>query len=106
MGHGRHVDPFGGVSPRSVASLWKVPRSCILLRFISISLYSLLKHLPVRLYLFFNTFWQPQYGQSVAARMEDKKEIVMLLKHLLKATRAGADIRQMELGAGLIHSPF
>ena len=33
------------------------------------------------------------------ARMEDKKEIVMLLKHLLKATRAGADIRQMELGA-------
>ncbi|MCX4341762.1 MAG: hypothetical protein OSJ72_19300 [Lachnospiraceae bacterium] len=32
--------------------------------------------------------------------MEDKKEIVMLLKHLLKATRAGADIEQMELGDG------
>lgn len=31
--------------------------------------------------------------------MEDKKEIVMLLKHLLKATRAGANIEQMELGA-------
>lgn len=30
--------------------------------------------------------------------MEDKKEIVMLLKHLLRATRAGADIEQMELG--------
>lgn len=30
--------------------------------------------------------------------MEDKKEIVMLLKHLLQATRAGADIEQMELG--------
>lgn len=30
--------------------------------------------------------------------MEDRKEIVMLLKHLFKATRAGADIRQMELG--------
>lgn len=29
--------------------------------------------------------------------MEDKKEIVMLLKHLLRATRAGADIEQMEL---------
>ncbi len=30
--------------------------------------------------------------------MEDKEEIVMLLKHLLRATRAGADIEQMELG--------
>lgn len=29
--------------------------------------------------------------------MEDKKEIVMSLKHLLRATRAGADIEQMEL---------
>ena len=29
--------------------------------------------------------------------MEDKKEIVMLLKHLLRATRAGEDIEQMEL---------
>lgn len=29
--------------------------------------------------------------------MEDKKEIVMLLKHLLQATRAGSDIEQMEL---------
>ena len=28
---------------------------------------------------------------------EDKKEIVMLLKHLLRATRAGEDIEQMEL---------
>lgn len=32
--------------------------------------------------------------------MEDKKEIVMLLKHLLQATRAGKDIEQMELGDG------
>lgn len=30
-------------------------------------------------------------------RVEDKKEIVMLLKHLLQATRAGEDIDQMEL---------
>ncbi len=29
--------------------------------------------------------------------MEDKKEIVMLLKHLLQATRAGKEIEQMEL---------
>ena len=29
--------------------------------------------------------------------MEDKKEIVVLLKHLLRATRAGEDIEQMEL---------
>lgn len=29
--------------------------------------------------------------------MEDKKEIVMLLKHLLQATRAGSGIDQMEL---------
>lgn len=29
--------------------------------------------------------------------MEDKKEIVMLLKHLLQATRAGADIEDMGL---------
>ncbi len=30
--------------------------------------------------------------------MEDKKEIVVLLKHLLRATRAGKDIEEMELG--------
>lgn len=29
--------------------------------------------------------------------MEDKREIVMLLKHALQATRAGEDIEQMEL---------
>lgn len=29
--------------------------------------------------------------------MEDKKEIVMLLKHLLWATRAGENMEQMEL---------
>lgn len=32
--------------------------------------------------------------------MEDKKEIVMLLKHLLQATRAGEDIEEMELDDG------
>lgn len=33
--------------------------------------------------------------------MEDKKEIVMLLKHVLQATRAGEDIEQMELGCAV-----